>query len=396
MLILFFLHTLAFAYLPEDIETYLQLHQLGNEQLKIFDEEQKSNSPPPLANSKSYANLLAIKLLKHEIIHGYENAVPILPTTIDSLEDHQALSDFVESYEAHFPKMKISAPILENFSDSEKENEDGPSDPKARSHSIKQDQKHTLKRLEVQNRIQRLVEAWNLDSSQESNESINPTKIEPSPGSNGNITGNQFPEGTWALTYDDGPHPTRTLEIVNTLEKKSIKATFFWLARNAISNQEVVAQVVERAKSGQLSLQNHSFTHANLVKLKDADLDYEIIESNRQLAKQYEKNPTFFRCPYGSGVNNAAIRNRIAQEKMIHAFWNVDSLDWQDKNPASIVDRVKSQMKKEKKGIILFHDIHAQTVESTKLLFNSPENPSGLKDLRWVTLPEIVEELNQK
>ncbi len=396
MFILFFLHTLAFAYLPENIETYLQLHQLGNEQLKIFDEEQKSSTPASLDKSESYGNLLAIKLMKHEIIHGYENSIPILPTITTSLEEHVALLDFVESYEAHFPHSNISIPKLENSSFVSEKSKDTQTLSRESAYLDKQISRKILKRLEVQNRIQRLVQDWNLDSSHEKNDSTKPTKIEPSPGSNGNITGNQFPEGTWALTYDDGPHPTRTLEIVDALEKNSIKATFFWLARNATTNQAVVNQVVEKAKSGQFSLQNHSFTHANLAKLKDIDLDYEIIESNRQLANLYGKNPTFFRCPYGSGVNNAAIRNRIAQEKMIHAFWNVDSLDWQDKNPASIVERVKTQMKKEKKGIILFHDIHSQTVETTNLLFNSLENPNGLKDLRWVTLPEIVEELNQK
>ncbi len=76
---------------------------------------------------------------------------------------------------------------------------------------------------------------------------------------------------------------------------------------------------------------------------------------------------------------------------MIHVFWNVDSLDWQDKDPASILARVKKLMAAEKRGIILMHDIHPQTVEAVKLLLDS-----AAPTQRWVVLPAIVDELNQR
>ena len=82
---------------------------------------------------------------------------------------------------------------------------------------------------------------------------------------------------------------------------------------------------------------------------------------------------------------------------MIHVFWNVDSLDWKDKNPETILARVKKAMAAEKKGIILFHDIHPQSVEASKLVLKWSATLDGTPQAqRWVTIPEIVNELNRQ
>ena len=58
----------------------------------------------------------------------------------------------------------------------------------------------------------------------------------------------------------------------------------------------------------------------------------------------------------------------ISENGLIHIFWNVDSLDWQDKDPESIKERVVNQMKVQKRGVILFHDIHQQSLVASKLI----------------------------
>ena len=80
---------------------------------------------------------------------------------------------------------------------------------------------------------------------------------------------------------------------------------------------------------------------------------------------------------------------------MLHVFWNVDTLDWQDKDPASILARAKKQMQANGHGVILFHDIHPQSVEASKKLLEWSKTLKGTSDeIRWVTLPEIVDEMN--
>jgi peptidoglycan/xylan/chitin deacetylase (PgdA/CDA1 family) len=215
--------------------------------------------------------------------------------------------------------------------------------------------------------------------------------IRPSVSREGNISGHEFPIGVWSLTYDDGPHRTITDRILQQLRDANIKATFFWTAANAINNRPVIT----RAKDLGMELANHSYDHKNVPTQTEPEQVRQIIESTRVLTALYGQPVKFFRLPYGSGVNNADIRRMIADNGMIHVFWNVDSLDWQDRNPASVFNRVKTQMEERQRGIILFHDIQTPTVETTRLLIEYVQNRN--RDGNQITfkkLEEIVAQVN--
>lgn len=218
-------------------------------------------------------------------------------------------------------------------------------------------------------------------------------EVVPSSSSKGNLTGNTFKTGRWALTYDDGPSAKHTTKILDNLEAKAMVTSFFWLAELTPRYQTLI----NRSKTLGMALGNHSFSHKNLPKFGQSTLNKEINESTAVHTRMYGFKPTYFRCPYGAcGGNGSNIRQMIANQGMVHIFWNVDSLDWQDKNPASIVNRVTKAMAVAKRGIILFHDIHPQSVEATRLLMNSwaPQVRSG--NMRLITIPQAIEELNSE
>ena len=211
----------------------------------------------------------------------------------------------------------------------------------------------------------------------------------PGIGASGNITGSKFPANTWALTYDDGPSPKYTPMVLANLATANEKTTFFWLAENV----EMFAPTVRAAKAAGMALNNHSYTHMNLVKASPEDLQHEIVDAVELETKAYGEKPRFFRCPYGSGVNTESIRQLIADQGMIHVLWNVDSLDWSDKDPDSVLARTKKQMRSAKGGVILFHDIHPQSVAASKLLLDYAATLKGTDEqIRFVTLPQIVDE----
>lgn len=187
----------------------------------------------------------------------------------------------------------------------------------------------------------------------------------PSAGGEGNVTGNMFPPGVWALTLDDGPHPVHTAGMIEAMKKANIKGSFYWLAKNIQSYPNMVSLAQEKGHNRAL----HSFSHANLPKLSSSGLKHEISEAADVFEAKVGSRPTLFRCPYGAcGKNGSLIRKMIADNKMLHSLWNVDSLDWQDKNPKSIYDRVVKQMELKGRGIVLFHDIHPQSVKAVELL----------------------------
>ncbi len=212
----------------------------------------------------------------------------------------------------------------------------------------------------------------------------------PSTGGSGNVMGLVFPKNVWALTYDDGPHPVHTPAIVKNLNELGIKATFFWLAENVVRYQSVIDLVGEN----KLPRENHSWSHPQLPKLDDVQLKHEIIESTAVDTKAYGEKPRFFRCPYGAGNSVPRVRQMIADLNMIHVFWNVDTLDWQDKDPDSVKARAQKQMQAAGHGVILFHDIHPQSVIASRKLVEWSKTLKGADAIRWVTIPEIVDEMN--
>lgn len=206
----------------------------------------------------------------------------------------------------------------------------------------------------------------------------------PSTGPEGNFTGREpvFAEGTWALTYDDGPSAKRTTEVLNNLEKNNVKATFFWLTQNLNANKTLIA----KAKQMGMSLNSHSYTHANIPKLSDSGKEKEITQAVTD-AIPLVGNMKFFRLPYGSGLKDQSVREKIAKKNLIHVFWNVDSLDWQDKDPNLVLKRTLEQIRTQKRGIVLFHDIHPQSVEASRMLMEQGAK-NGIK--KWVTMDEVL------
>ena len=179
--------------------------------------------------------------------------------------------------------------------------------------------------------------------------------------------GNDFQPKTVALTFDDGPHRKYTEQVLALLRKYGVKACFFELGRNlgqvGVGNDVLLAPTAEIARkvlSAGHALANHSYSHRELPKLSQTDLTQEIEGTNLLLGKILGQRPNLFRPPYGA--RNKAILEQVSAGGMRSVMWNIDSLDWADPIPESIALRVLHELNRSHRGIILFHDIHRQSV----------------------------------
>ena len=219
-------------------------------------------------------------------------------------------------------------------------------------------------------------------------DSISKKVIFPSSGRDGNVTGNQFPKNTWSLTFDDGPRGARTKKVVDNLYSRGIKATFFMLTSEAKRYPETAQYVLDAGMDVAL----HSYTHKSLANPSDARLKYEITQAKIDLEKILNIKLKIFRLPYGAGMRNSKTRDAITKNELVHIFWNVDTLDWKDKVPASVFKRAKILMDKSPKnsGIILFHDIHATTGQASELLMDYLLE----KNLNICTVQDVIDYTN--
>jgi peptidoglycan/xylan/chitin deacetylase (PgdA/CDA1 family)/uncharacterized caspase-like protein len=186
------------------------------------------------------------------------------------------------------------------------------------------------------------------------------------------IWGNGLPEKTVVLTFDDGPHRLRTAKILDTLNTYGVKGYFFAVGKNlgtvknGIKLHKRNKAIIKRITSEGHILANHSFSHKELTKLSKEDKTLELSSTNQLIKSATGFDNYLYRPPYGSKNQELEI---IAKEQgLSNIMWNVDSMDWADPIPESINERVFKVLDKKKRGILLFHDIHKQTVNALPAL----------------------------
>ncbi|MCL7714845.1 polysaccharide deacetylase family protein [Stenotrophomonas mori] len=183
------------------------------------------------------------------------------------------------------------------------------------------------------------------------------------------IFGRGLPPKTVVLTFDDGPHRAHTEEISAILKRYDVPGVFFEVGRNLgrIGSDGQVTLGAMAGISRQLmadgyAVGNHSLTHAQLSRTSGDALREQVLGTDALLRQVGDKRAPLFRFPYGA--RNAEGLQLLGEAGLKSIMWNIDSLDWADPVPESIVQRVVEQVQKEQRGIILFHDIHDRAVKA--------------------------------
>ena len=155
-----------------------------------------------------------------------------------------------------------------------------------------------------------------------------------------------------ALTFDDGPDPKVTPQILATLAKYDAKATFFMLGSRVESYPEIANDVLTAGHE----LGNHTWTHANLTKMATDSIANEISRTNNIIEQATGQAPTVFRPPYGAFKDDML---NVMQLPVV--LWDVDTLDWKHRDAAQLLTSVKSSV--HDGSNVLMHDIHLSTAQ---------------------------------
>lgn len=170
-----------------------------------------------------------------------------------------------------------------------------------------------------------------------------------------------------ALTFDDGPHPENTPQILDTLAKMDAKATFFVIGEKVKKHPEIL----ERIQKEGHTFGNHSYSHANLFPVKTpVEIERELNKTNQLIEKITGKKVQFFRPPFG--VTNPRVAKGIDSSGMTAVGWSVRTFDTVAKNVQSIIDKATRSTKGG--DIILLHDTENSTVEALPEILNQLRN----------------------
>lgn len=158
-----------------------------------------------------------------------------------------------------------------------------------------------------------------------------------------------------AITFDDGPNPQFTPQILALLKKNNVKATFFCIGKNIEKHPDLFQQI---ANEGHV-VGNHSYSHSNNFGFFPSSKVINELKTTDELILNILKiKNKLFRPPFG--VTNPAIKNAIKKTNHHVIGWNVRSLDTKIKEPKEILKRITKNLKAG--DVILLHDNNKRTV----------------------------------
>jgi peptidoglycan-N-acetylglucosamine deacetylase len=187
-----------------------------------------------------------------------------------------------------------------------------------------------------------------------------------------------------ALTFDDGPQPFFTPQILAVLQRFGVKATFFCIGRQVAIYPDLVRQ---ESADGDL-VEDHTWSHPNLNGLNAAAVYQQLATGEQAIEQATGTPPAFLRPPYGSftfTVLTQAVRLRLSV-----VLWNVDPRDWSRPGTSTIVARVLSATTDG--SIILLHDgggNRSQTLAALPAIIGTLQE----RGFRFVTIQQMVDAL---
>ncbi|AFZ00547.1 polysaccharide deacetylase family protein [Calothrix sp. PCC 6303] len=184
-----------------------------------------------------------------------------------------------------------------------------------------------------------------------------------------------------ALTFDDGPWPKYTEQILDILKKNNVKGTFFVIGNNMKNFPEIGKRIVTDGHT----IANHTWHHW-YHRLSPKAAAYEIDATEAIIYKTTGVRTNLFRPPGGVLGNGPAAYARSKKYSVI--MWSADSHDYKRPPAARLVGNVMRDSKPG--GIVLMHDgggVRDSTVKALPAMIEKFRN-SGY---RFVTMPEMLE-----
>ncbi|MCX2923383.1 polysaccharide deacetylase family protein [Streptomyces sp. NEAU-W12] len=165
---------------------------------------------------------------------------------------------------------------------------------------------------------------------------------------------------TMVLTFDDGPDPRYTPDILDTLAAYDVRAMFFVCGEMVSHNKDLL---VRMADEGHV-VGNHTWSHPLLTRLTRSRIRFEMERTSDIIEEEYGERPRWFRAPYGAW--NRATFQLGAELGMEPLAWTVDTLDWTSPGTRTIVDRVENGAAPG--VVVLSHDAGGDRSQSVRAL----------------------------
>lgn len=184
------------------------------------------------------------------------------------------------------------------------------------------------------------------------------------------------------LTFDDGPDPRWTPQILSVLAAAQMRATFFAIGACARRWPELLRQIREQGHE----IANHTFEHRHPWMMSSAAARRQVIDGANAIADVLGSAPRFYRAPHGRDRRCMTEAARECGETPVH--WDISAVDW---GWLGTAERIAQRLRRVCAGnIVLMHDganRHNHPEELLRVLPGFLEDLQG-RSLRAVPLGE--------
>ncbi|MGW2614113.1 bifunctional polysaccharide deacetylase/glycosyltransferase family 2 protein [Streptomyces sp. NPDC001500] len=183
----------------------------------------------------------------------------------------------------------------------------------------------------------------------------------------GRATTVSVPDKTIALTFDDGPNPTWTPQVLRILREYDVPGTFFLVGSMVSRYPDIVEDMVQQGDEVGI----HTFTHVDLSYQSSARVRREMTQTQLALAGAAGITTTLFRAPYSSETDaiddySWPVYKELGEDGYTSVFVDTDSDDWKRPGVSKIVEWATPD---DGKGAsVLFHDAGGDRSQTIKAL----------------------------
>lgn len=178
-----------------------------------------------------------------------------------------------------------------------------------------------------------------------------------------------------ALTFDDGPDPDITPQILDILSEKQVPAAFFQIGMNVIKSPDITRRIVEEGHE----VGSHTFSHPRLEDTSELATQIELNAMQRLLASLTGHRTILFRMPYGRSQgplfgDEARPLLVLEENGYISVGSDITPRDWEDLSGEDIVQFVRKRLAEGAGNVLVLHDAggdRTATLEALPLLIDT-------------------------
>lgn len=193
-----------------------------------------------------------------------------------------------------------------------------------------------------------------------------------------------------ALTFDDGPDPQYTPQILDALQQAGVHATFFIIGANGERHPELLRRIVDEGHE----LGNHTFTHPNISVISHTQIELELSATQRLLASAVGRQSLLFRAPYAEDSEPETI-DQVRPIELASGLgyltvgMQIDPDDWKRPGVDEIVRRIIEAAERGEGNVVLLHDAGGDRSQTVQAI---PKIVEVLRDrgFQFVTIADLL------